>query len=133
MTRNAILLTLLAALPFAARATAAGPEDYDVEAAYAEADANKDGQVEINEYYDRLVEVYFHVDADKNGTLSPQEYDAAVVIHEDFAQVDTNGDGVIDRREFIRARLPLFTASDADKDGALSLDEVKAALSKGSR
>jgi len=133
MNRTAILLALLAALPFAGRAAAAGPEGYDVEAAFSEADVNKDGQVEINEYYDRLVEVYFHADADKNGTLSPQEYDDAVVIHEEFATVDTNGDGVIDRREFIRSRLPLFTASDTDKDGALSLDEVKAALQKGSK
>jgi Ca2+-binding EF-hand superfamily protein len=112
-------------------AQAAPPADYDVSAAFAEADVNKDGSVEINEYYDRLVETYFHADTDKNGTLSKEEFVKAVVIEEDFAQVDIDANGNVDRREFVRSRLPLFQASDTNHDGGLSLDEVKAALAKG--
>lgn len=126
------LAVLLAPLAFALPARGAPPEGYDVEAAFAEADVNKDGGVEIDEYYDRLVELYFHADADKDGTLSRDEYMNAVVIEEDFSKVDIDGDGKVTRREFVRSRLPLFMAADADHDGSLSLDEVKAMLEKGS-
>jgi Ca2+-binding EF-hand superfamily protein len=121
----------LAAFALAPAAHAAPPPGYDVESAFKEADTNKDGSVEIDEFYDRLVESYFHADSDKNGTLSKEEFVRAVVIEEDFAAADGNGDGVLSRQEFVRSRLPLFTSSDTDKDGALSLAEVKAALEKG--
>lgn len=110
-------------------ASGAAPQaGYDVEAAFAETDTNNDGSIEIDEFFDRLVEIYFHGDADKNGTLSPDEFAKAVVVQQEFGSVDRNGDGVIDRREFVRARLPVFMQADLDKDGALSLAEVKAAL-----
>lgn len=121
----------LAAFALAATVQAAPPPGYDVEAAFNEADTNKDGSVEMDEFYNRLVEIYFHADTDKNGTLSKEEFTRAVVIEENFAAADTNGDGILTRQEFIHSRLPLFEANDTNKDGALSLDEVKAALEKG--
>jgi Ca2+-binding EF-hand superfamily protein len=122
---------LLAVAALASGVQAGPPAGYDVSAAFAEADVNKDGSVEINEYFDRLVETYFHADTDKNGTLSKEEFVKAVVIEEDFAKVDIDSNGVVDRREFVRSRLPLFQASDTDHDGGLSLAEVRAALEKG--
>ena len=131
MKRMATLALGLGLGALAPAAHAGPPAGYDVSAAFAEADVNKDGAVEINEYYDRLVEIYFHADTDKNGTLSKEEFTKAVVIEEDFTQVDSDANGAIDRREFVRSRLPLFTSSDTNHDGGLTLDEVKAALAKG--
>jgi Ca2+-binding EF-hand superfamily protein len=123
--------TLRAGLLVAAIGFAGAVQAYDVKAAFDETDGNDDGLIEIDEYFDRLIEIYFHGDADKNGTLSPEEFARAVVINEPFAEVDRNGDGKLDRREFVRARLPIFLSTDSDKDGALSMAEVEAALAAG--
>jgi Ca2+-binding EF-hand superfamily protein len=128
MTRTGLVGVLVASLALAVPAHAESAADYDVRAAFDQTDANKDGLIEIDEYFDRLVEIYFHGDADKNGTLSPEEFSKAVVIQEPFSEVDRDGNGVVDRREFVRARLPIFQSADADKDGGLSFDEVEAAL-----
>jgi Ca2+-binding EF-hand superfamily protein len=124
---------LAAALLLVSPVVAAAPGDYDVSAAFAETDTNKDGAIEIDEFFDRLVEIYFHADADKNGTLAPDEFAKAVVVPQQFAEVDRNGDGAIDRREFVRTRLPLFQEADTDRDGSLSLAEVRAALEGGGK
>src|SRR5258706_5450738 len=96
---------------------------YDVRAAFAEADENKDGMIEIGEFYDRLVDVFFLDDKNKDGSLSREEFVAAVVIDEPFSEVDRNGDGKVTKQEIILARLPLFRATDTNDDGSLSLCE----------
>ena len=126
--RAGLLLCALSAL--APAASAQSTAGYDVSAAFVQADVNKDGKVEIDEFYDRLVETYFHADADKDGKLGKDEFVKAVVIQEDFAKIDIDANGAVSREEFIRSRLPLFEKSDLDKDGGLSLEEVKAALEK---
>jgi len=109
-----------------ARADEAPP--YDVKAAFDQTDQNHDGAIEIDEYYDRLVDIFFLGDVDKDGFLTEDEFVKVVVIKEDFAQVDKSGEGKLSRREFVSARLPNFIAIDTDKDGSLSLVEVTAAL-----
>ena len=127
MTRASVLISLAAlALP-AATGRSDPPAKYDPRAAFAEADENKDGVIEIGEFYDRLVDVFFLDDTNKDGSLSHDEFVAAVVIEEPFSQVDRNGDGKVSKQEFVRSRLPLFRSSDTNDDGVLSLEEVTAA------
>ena len=128
MEGTKLLGALALAFALACLARTGRAADYDVAGAFAETDSNKDGLIEIDEYFDRLVEIFFHGDADKNGTLSPEEFSKAVVIDEPFSEVDRDGDGKVDRREFVRARLPIFQSADTDGDGALSVAEVEAAL-----
>lgn len=47
----------LAVFALASSAQAAPAEGYDVQAAFTEADTNKDGAVEIDEFYERMVEI----------------------------------------------------------------------------
>jgi len=129
MSRTDLVRAVIASLAVVCAARAETSANYDVQAAFDQTDANKDGVIEIDEYFDRLVEIFFHGDADKNGTLSPEEFAKAVVLQDPFSEVDRDGDGKVDRKEFVRARLPIFQAADTDKDGGLSLAEVKAALS----
>ena len=110
----------------AATAGAQQAPAYDVKAAFAQADKNSDGAIEIDEFHERLVDVFFLGDVDKDGFLSEEEYVKVVVIKEDFAIVDRSGDGKVSSREFVSARLPIFIAMDADKDGELSIVEVTA-------
>jgi len=124
VARASVCVVLASLVLPALRARSDPPVQYDVRAAFAEADANKDGVIEIGEFYDRLVDVFFLDDKDKDGFLSHDEFVAAVVIDEPFAQVDRNGDGKVSKQEFIRARLPLFRQTDKNDDGVLSLEEV---------
>ena len=100
---------------------------YDVKVAFVEADLNGDGSIEIDEYFHRLVDVFFLGDANKDGFLTEEEFVKVVVLKEDFAEIDKSKEGKVDRREFIAARLPLFLVIDTDDDGALSITEVTAA------
>ena len=120
-----IAFSLLVLAAFPARAQEAPA--YDVKKAFAETDKNGDGEIEIDEFHERLVDIFFLGDVDKDGFLSEQEFMAVVVIKEDFAKVDKNGDGKVSMQELVSARLPLFIAIDTDKSGTLSLAEVEAA------
>lgn len=127
MMRSGILVVLLG-LAFAAPvASAQGSAPYDVKAAFTEADRNGDGAIEINEYYERLVDVFFLGDTNKDGFLTEDEFVKVVVLKEDFTEIDASKEGKVSRREFVAARLPLFMVIDTDDDGALSLTEVTAA------
>ncbi len=133
MARNSLgraVAALVLAVPRLAGGAPA-PADYDVAAVFVETDSNGDGLIEVDEYHARLNEIFYHGDANKDGSLSPVELHKAVVIPEDFARADRDGNGQVSLREFIAVRLPLFQRSDSNHDGALSLEEVKAALALG--
>ncbi|MGH9887202.1 MAG: EF-hand domain-containing protein [bacterium] len=119
------LAWLAVAAPFAFADEPAKP--YDAKAAFAEADTNHDGAIELDEFYNRLVDIFFLGDTDKDGFLTEEEFVRVVVVKEDFTQVDKSKDGKLSKREFVAARLPLFVAIDTDGDGELSLVEVTAA------
>ncbi|MEX2206010.1 MAG: EF-hand domain-containing protein [Myxococcota bacterium] len=117
---------LVLAVAFLARAQQA--PGYDVKAAFDQTDQNHDGAIEIDEYFDRLVDIFFLGDVDKDGYLTEPEFVAVVVIKEDFTQVDKSGEGKLSREEFVSARLPHFIEIDTDKNSSLSLAEVQAAF-----
>jgi Ca2+-binding EF-hand superfamily protein len=128
MVRTGLIVALAWLASAAAFARAEEPaKPYDTKAAFDEADTNHDGAIALDEFYNRLVDVFFLGDTDKDGFLTEEEFVRVVVIKEDFAKVDANKDGKLSRREFISARLPLFVAIDTDKDGELSIEEVTAA------
>jgi Ca2+-binding EF-hand superfamily protein len=111
-------------------AASAGADDtapeHDPKAAHAEADLNGDGQIDRREFHLRVVEVFFHADADKNGFLKPEELNRATVLEEDFSEADKDGDGLIKLYEFIEFRFRLFDEADTDSNGTLSVEEVVA-------
>ena len=126
---NALIRTIscaLAALALCAGTASAQQRAYDPKQAFKEADTNHDGSIELDEFSARLVDVFFMGDANKDGKLSKEEYDAVVVIREDFGAADRDGDGFVSRTEFVRARLPLFKQADTNDDGVLSIEEVTA-------
>lgn len=125
MIRSGIL-AVVAGLALAAP-VAVAQQAYDAKAAFTETDKNGDGAIEIDEFHERLVDIFFLGDADRDGFFTEAEFVQVVVIKEDFAQVDANKDGKVSKREFVAARLPMFLTIDTDDDGALSLTEVTAA------
>ena len=116
----------LGALVLSAAGARAQQPAYDPHQAFREADADHDGSIDLGEFNQRLVDVFYLGDTNKDGKLSKDEYDAIVVIHEEYGDVDHDGDGLISQTEFIRVRLPLFKQSDKNDDGKLSEEEITA-------
>jgi Ca2+-binding EF-hand superfamily protein len=122
-----LILPLLALAILALAAPAGRSQEkpnYDVRAAFAQADENRDGVIDRAEFIDRNVEVFYAADANKDGYLSPEELEHGVLFAQDFKLMDRNGDGRISLSEFLRARDPLFDEADTNGDGVLQLDEV---------
>ena len=117
----------LAALLLSAAGARAQQPAYDPHKAFQEADTNHDGSIDLGEFHERLVNVFFLGDRNKDGKLSRDEYDAVVVIREEYGDVDRDEDGMISQTEFIRVRLPLFKQSDTNDDGKLAEQEITAA------
>jgi Ca2+-binding EF-hand superfamily protein len=99
---------------------------YDVKAAFAQTDTNKDGEIDLCEFHERLVEVFYNADTNKDGYLSPEEY-ARLPFSGDFKDADLSGKGRISLHDFIAVRYRQFVEADTNHDGALSLEEVVAA------
>ena len=96
---------------------------YDPRAAFAETDKDHDGVIDHEEFQERIVDVFYSADANKDGFLDATEL-KQLVFADDFAVDDRDHDGRVSMREFLRVRFLDFTSADTDGDGVLSVDEV---------
>ncbi len=97
--------------------------DDDARAAHAETDRNTDGHVDRNEFYVRMVEIYYTADDDKDGVLvliELQKIDEDMV----FEPADLNNDGKLTLEEYVDQRFESFHETDVNSDGVLSAGEV---------
>ena len=106
---------------------------YDPRAAFAETDTNHDGVIDQEEFYERMVEVFYRADANKDGVLSPAECSATLVQKVNVSAADLNHDGKLSLHEFMRARFKEYDRADTNDDGMLELDEVLNAYQTGSK
>jgi len=120
-TTIAILASALLALG-AAPAGADSVEDGAREA-HSETDRNGDGQIDRDEFYVRMVEVFYRADTNKDGVLVLPELQA---IDEDmvFEPADKDGDGKVTLTEYVDQRFESFDEADVNSDGVLSVEEV---------
>jgi Ca2+-binding EF-hand superfamily protein len=132
MKRSALLLcVVLAAAPAATSAKEAGGVPHDPRAAFAETDTNHDGKIDREEFHQRMVEVFFFGDRDKDGFMTWEELTPVVAFPEDFRGADRNGDGRYSLYEFIKVRFDDYDVVDTDQDGLLSLEEIVAVFERG--
>lgn len=92
------------------------------EKALRTADRNGDGRIDRREFNERMMDVFFALDADKNGSLAPSE--VSDVSPEDFRRADRDGNGALQVEEFMDARAIDFDRADDNDDGTLSPAEA---------
>ena len=95
----------------------------DARTAHAETDENHDGSIDREEFHHRQVDVFYHADTDKNGSLSEAEF-AKLDSKTPFTVLDKNADGKLSMNEFTDFRSEQFDDADTNSDGLLSLQEV---------
>jgi Ca2+-binding EF-hand superfamily protein len=94
-----------------------------VAAAFAAADVDGDGLVDVDEYVGYFILVFRSVDADADGAVSPGDLEG--VDPAAFARADRDGDGRASLEEAIAERMIIFFRADANRDGVLSLEEIR--------
>jgi Ca2+-binding EF-hand superfamily protein len=95
----------------------------DARTAHAETDENHDGNIDREEFHHRQVDVFYHADTDKDGSLSEAEF-AKLDSKTPFTVLDKNADGKLSMNEFTDYRSDQFEDADTNGDGVLSLQEV---------
>jgi Ca2+-binding EF-hand superfamily protein len=110
-----------------------GADIYHMDAAevMATSDKNHDGRIDREEYLQRMTEVFFFIDTDKDGSLTITEIEGAGAINpERFKAADRNGDQTLSLREYLNALNNDFDAADSDKDGTLDMEELSRLVGK---
>jgi len=126
---SSLIAWLLAALLIGSSALVLGQnvKPMNRDAVIRSCDKNGDGQIDREEYFVRMTDVFFLVDANKDGYLVLQEILQAVpdANPERIKSADKNGDGKIDLHEFQNALSKDFERADLNGDGVLDKDEVQ--------
>lgn len=129
---GAALLAAAASLGSAALAQSGTPA-YDPRAAFAETDTNHDGAVDHEEFLERMTEVFYRADVNKDGVLTVDEVSATLVQTPDLKAADGNHDGKLTLHEFLTVRFKDYDTVDTNHDGLLELDEVVSAFETPSK
>lgn len=90
-------------------------------------DLNEDDRIDIEEYRHRITDVYFFLDADKDGKLTVVEIQRGIPNLEPdlIDNTDVNGDTIITIYEFRYVLYKDFDALDKNQDGSLDQQEMK--------
>jgi len=93
-------------------------------------DLNEDDRIDIEEYRHRITDVYFFLDANKDGKLTVVEIQRSMPnLHADLIDnTDVNGDTIITIYEFRYVLYKDFDAMDKNQDGSLDKQEMKTAI-----
>jgi hypothetical protein len=109
----------------------AGAERLDANATMALVDKNKDGRIDREEFHQRMTEVFFFADVDKDGQLTFAELVVvATVDPETFKRADRDGSGKLSLYEFMYVIHRDFGAADKNQDGVIDLQELRVLVGK---
>jgi Ca2+-binding EF-hand superfamily protein len=110
-------------------ASLAQADELTPQQAFERADLDNDGNVDIEEFRGRKIEVFILLDANGDGLIVLSEVPEK---HKDkFPKVDKDKDERVDLREYLVYVMPAFWLEhDMNKDNVLTLDEVEAAAKK---
>ncbi len=127
------VLTFLAVLAcFTATASAQTAQPTVSKQIFSDADADRDGYVDLNEFHRDISASFVLLDHDRDGYITREEIgsipDKARVklLLRALSAADRDGDGRLSFKEVITARMAYFDQADTNHDDRISLDEALA-------
>jgi Ca2+-binding EF-hand superfamily protein len=92
-------------------------------------DTDKDGTVDLAELNKSAEELFARLDKDNGGTIEPKELQGRLSKKE-FKAADPDSDGTLSKDEFLAAVAALFKDADPDSDGTLDAAEFSSKQGK---
>jgi len=103
----------------------------DAAATMAISDKNGDNRIDREEYHQRMTEVFFFIDTDKDGNITISEIQAVEKVDpQRFGAADRNGDHTLSIYEYLYALHNDFEAADKNSDGTLDMEELRLMVEK---
>ena len=105
------------------------PPPHDPRAAHAVTDRNHDGEIDREEFKQRIIHIFYFADVDRDGFVTIGQltvFDEALL----FETADLDSDSRISLSEFLVVRFENFREADADGSDTLSVEEVVEAFKK---
>jgi Ca2+-binding EF-hand superfamily protein len=99
---------------------------------FSDADANRDGYVDLNEFHRDIAASFTLLDHDRDGYITREEIGSipdksrVKLLLRALKAADRDGDGRLSFKEVVEARMSYFDQADANRDDRISLDEALA-------
>lgn len=127
------MLTALAALAcFTAAASAQTAQPTVSKQIFSDADADRDGYVDLNEFHRDIAASFVLLDHDRDGYITREEISSipdkarVKLLLRALNAADRDGDGRLSFKEVVTARMAYFDQADTNHDDRISLDEALA-------
>lgn len=98
------------------------PARPDLRERFQQADRNRDGMLDREEFHLAVVEAFYARDRQRKGHLLREEMEN--VSAEVFRTADKDGDGKLSLQEVLNARFIDFERADVNRNGVLTFEEV---------
>jgi Ca2+-binding EF-hand superfamily protein len=105
------------------------PPPHDPRAAHAATDRDHNGEIDREEFEQRIIQTFYFADVDKDGFVTIGQltvFDEALL----FETADLDSDSRVSLAEFLIVRFENFREADADGSNTLSVEEVVEAFNK---
>jgi len=99
---------------------------------FSDADADRDGYVDLNEFHRDIASSFVLLDHDRDGYITREEISSipdkarVKLLLRALIAADRDGDGRLSFKEVITARMTYFDQADTNHDDRISLDEALA-------
>ncbi len=122
----AIILAIASAAALPGTSVAQTANEAEIRQAFATADVNGDGAIDVNEYVANVIYIFKRIDVDHDGYITLQEWAVYNPGYDPkrFKTADRNGDGKISLGEAVAAKMIEFFDIDTNHDGVLTIEEV---------
>lgn len=129
MKRISIPLLTLSLLALALGCAGEIPPSHDPRAAHAATDRDHNGEINREEFEQRMIHIFYFADVDKDGFVTIGQltvFDETFL----FETADLDGDSRLSLSEFLNARSENFREADGDGSETLSVEEVVEAFNE---
>jgi Ca2+-binding EF-hand superfamily protein len=129
--KKVALWILIVSVMISGAALGADSSQMDAAATMAISEKNGDNRIDRGEYHERMTEVFFFMDTDKDGQLTISELRAVEEVDpQRFAAADRDGNHSLSLYEFLNALNKDFEAADKNSDGTLDMEELHLMVGK---